>query len=130
MRVLLELMWLLIWRLRSGASGFPSAFPRVATCSPSRCGASGDEVQPRPEGWLVTDQGIRVLYGCTPDGKWLRFRHYDDDSGQMCQMSAPDALEAIRAGVWVVVGSEEEALEAGRELAMEQMEYLILELLA
>jgi hypothetical protein len=122
---LLVLAPLLIRRFRKG--GFPPLFSsRTAYPSSSRR-EKRDEVE--PQGWLLAGNELRVLYGCTPDGQWLKFRYHGDDLGLVYQTEAPQALEAIRAGAWTVVDTEEEALELGRELAMEQLKFHIMELL-
>lgn len=131
-RVLLELLRLLLlapllmWRLRDGFPP-PWSLKMVPTSSYQR--VAGDKVE-EPQGWLITEEGIRVLYGCTPDGLLLRFRHYDDDEQVLRHMSAPEALKAAQEGRWLIVGSEESALAAGRALAIEQLDHLLQELLA
>jgi hypothetical protein len=123
---LLALAPLLIRRFRKGGFPPPSSL-RMGSLSSYRR-EKRDEVE--PQGWLLARDEIRVLYGTTPEGQWLKFSYYGDDLGIIYHTSAPQALEAIRCGYWTVVGTEAEALKAGRKLAMEQAKLWLLELLA
>jgi hypothetical protein len=125
---LLLIVPLLVRRFQSRAAGFPPPSSlKMAVPSSFRREQRDDVV---PQGWLLAHDELRVLYGCTPDGQWLKFSYYGDDLGLLYHTEAGQALEAVRAGFWVIVGTEDQALAAGRELAMEQFEYLLLELLA